>query len=248
MLAELANWKDFENVESKVAILPIGSFEQHGPHLPVTADVIVAYHIARSVEKKLKNSVVVFPPVIYTCSREHTGFPGTVWVGYGTFINYVKFIARGIHRMGFGDILVINGHGGNVEVLGILQRSLNLRNTGLRLHLINTLNYRLVREVFQERELNHADFVESSMIAAIDKNLVELEQLKKLRKEDFKLKNKDVFTLVSTRKATAHGIVETGEPFYDVDTKKGRKLLGLLIEQTIEKTLDAVRNRKSHKA
>lgn len=242
MLADLANWKDFRKVESKVAILPIGSFEQHGPHLPVTADVFLANLVASNIERRLKEKVVLFPPVVYTCSHEHSGFPGTIWVDYGTFVNYVKSIVKCIHRMGFSNILIINGHGGNVDVLGVLQRSVNLRNLGIKLHIINTLNYELAKRVFPGRDLNHADYVESSLLAAIDKELVNLSELRKLKKSDFKLRNKDVFTLVSTRKATSQGIVETGEAFYDVDAKSGRELLNLLIGQATKKVKDIVQD------
>src|SRR5262244_1583471 len=78
ILWEEFNWKDIEKLTTrmKMVIIPIGSCEQHGPHLPLDTDTIDCYEVAKRVSAK--TGVPVIPPLVYGCSQSHGDFPGTL--------------------------------------------------------------------------------------------------------------------------------------------------------------------------
>ncbi|WP_235112681.1 creatininase family protein [Acaryochloris sp. 'Moss Beach'] len=65
-------YKEIENEKPRVAILPIGSFEQHGHHLPMTTDTLIATAISEAIGKL--SNFLLLPPITITCSQEHNGF------------------------------------------------------------------------------------------------------------------------------------------------------------------------------
>jgi creatinine amidohydrolase len=75
-----------DEVFNKISLLPVGSIEQHGPHLPMGTDAIIAEEIAKRVESEFKDDVLLFPTIYYSCSIEHRGLP-YVGVSYITFYN-----------------------------------------------------------------------------------------------------------------------------------------------------------------
>lgn len=105
--------------KSDIAIVPVGSTEQHGRHMPVDNDHYVAFQMAKAVAERLKGkvSVVVCPAIPYGISPHHMGFPGTVTVQTATFIAMMKDISRSLVEHGFRKILFVNGHGGNTAAL-----------------------------------------------------------------------------------------------------------------------------------
>ena len=98
-----------------VVIVPIGSIEQHGPHLPVDNDISIPYHIAvRTAERINEFPVVVAPPVWLGFTHYNMGFYGTLTVRLETFIALLSDLCRSIYANGFERIVLMNGHGGNV--------------------------------------------------------------------------------------------------------------------------------------
>lgn len=101
-------------------IIPVGSTEQHGPHLPLDTDTRIASAVAAAVHERLDASsvggCVVAPPVCYGASGEHEGFPGTVSIGTAALrlllVEYGRSASSWASRLAF-----VNGHGGNVEAL-----------------------------------------------------------------------------------------------------------------------------------
>lgn len=104
-----------------VAVLPIGSFEQHGAFLPLTTDTVVACTIAR--ELAAVHPVQVLPPVTVSCSHEHAEWPGTVSISATTLYAVVRDIADSLRRSGIGSLILVNGHGGNYVLRNIVQES-----------------------------------------------------------------------------------------------------------------------------
>ena len=98
-----------------VVIVPIGSIEQHGPHLPVDNDISIPYHIAiRTAEKFDDFPVIVAPPVWLGFTHYNMGYYGTITVRLETFIALLSDVCRSIYANGFERIILMNGHGGNV--------------------------------------------------------------------------------------------------------------------------------------
>ncbi|UYP18039.1 mycofactocin biosynthesis peptidyl-dipeptidase MftE [Rhodococcus sp. Z13] len=116
MTRELADayWPDIEPGRVTVAV-PVGAFEQHGPHLPLDTDTRIASSVASAVAAALPG-VVVAPPVTYGASGEHEGFPGTVSIGAEAtkllLVEYGRSVCRWAKRVVF-----VNGHGGNAHAL-----------------------------------------------------------------------------------------------------------------------------------
>lgn len=101
----------------KTVLVPTGSVEQHGPHLPVGTDTLIACAIARAVASNL-DGVLVAEPVAYGCSWHHLGLPGTITLRVTTFIAVVVDVCRSLCDQGFTPIL-LNGHGGNRAALDV---------------------------------------------------------------------------------------------------------------------------------
>jgi creatinine amidohydrolase len=113
-----------------VALLPVGSFEQHGPHLPLTTDTLVAAALA--VELAAAYPVRRLPPVTISCSHEHAAWPGTVSISATTLAAIVRDVAASVQHAGASTLVLVNGHGGNY-VLGNLVQEANLGPLGMAL-------------------------------------------------------------------------------------------------------------------
>jgi creatinine amidohydrolase len=112
---------------NRVAVLPVGTVEQHGPHLPLVTDVLTASEMSRLAVERDPSRAVLLPPVYYSFNEHHMDFPGTVAVAGETIINYVTDIGVSLARHGFRKILLVNGHGSNVPFLDIAARNITNR-------------------------------------------------------------------------------------------------------------------------
>ncbi|MEU0240496.1 creatininase family protein [Nocardiopsis sp. NPDC006198] len=103
---------------ARVALLPVGSLEQHGPHLPLVTDTVVACVLARVLAgaRRLR----VLPPVTVGCSHEHAAWPGTVSISAPTLHAVVTDIAA---SLGDTRLVLVNGHGGNHVLANTVQES-----------------------------------------------------------------------------------------------------------------------------
>jgi creatinine amidohydrolase len=120
------SWPEAEKLfgEIDVAILPVGSTEQHGPHNPLGTDHLIAARMAFEVGER--TGVPVLPVVPVGVSAHHRQFPGTLWVPPDVFRGYIKSIVLAAASHGVKKFLIVNGHGGNddslMEVAGELRR------------------------------------------------------------------------------------------------------------------------------
>lgn len=104
-----------------LALLPVGSFEQHGPYLPLATDTVIACTVAR--ELAAAHPALVLPPVTISCSHEHAAWPGTVSVSAATLYAVVTDIAASLRRSGIGRLVLVSGHGGNHVLANVAQES-----------------------------------------------------------------------------------------------------------------------------
>ena len=109
--------------EPALAVLPVGAFEQHGSHLPLATDSLIAGALAAGLADKL--GALLLPALPVSCSQEHAGFPGTVWLGAGTLAAVVGDIRASLAHSGVERLAIVNAHGGNL-VLAHLAREANL--------------------------------------------------------------------------------------------------------------------------
>ena len=102
-------------VPGDVLVVPLGSTEQHGPHLPLSTDTDIAVALANGLADR-RTDVVVAPAVAYGSSGEHAGFPGTLSIGHEGLEMVVVELVRSATET-FKHVLLVNGHGGNVPTL-----------------------------------------------------------------------------------------------------------------------------------
>jgi mycofactocin system creatininase family protein len=119
MLLEDATWPDVEARGGQdLLAIPIGSLEQHGPHLPLNTDTRIAVALAAAL-RALRPDVVVAPPVPYGASGEHAGFPGTLLVNHHVLAALLVELVRSA-RGAFAGVVLISAHGGNSESLSMV--------------------------------------------------------------------------------------------------------------------------------
>ncbi|MCX8161538.1 MAG: creatininase family protein, partial [Candidatus Bathyarchaeota archaeon] len=78
MLSYESREPDISRIKPTVAVQPIGSMEQHGSHLPVSTDTIIAWEVSRALAEKI--GALLLPPIPYSCSIEHSSYESTIWV------------------------------------------------------------------------------------------------------------------------------------------------------------------------
>jgi mycofactocin system creatininase family protein len=116
-----ATWTELGSAAELILVVPLGSTEQHGPHLPISTDTDVAVAVAHRAAA-VRPDVVVAPALPYGSSGEHAGFPGTLSIGQGALEHVVVELVRSADA--FGSVVLVSGHGGNAEPLARAARTL----------------------------------------------------------------------------------------------------------------------------
>jgi creatinine amidohydrolase len=112
-----STWTDADSVETDLALLPVGSTEQHGPHAPLGTDALTAEAVAEAGAAAYDGEVVVAPTIPVGVAEEHRQFSGTLWVSEDTFRDYVRETVTSLAHHGWDRVVLVNGHGGNVAAL-----------------------------------------------------------------------------------------------------------------------------------
>ncbi|PSL56947.1 creatinine amidohydrolase [Saccharothrix carnea] len=113
--------EDVRTRAATVAVLPVGSHEQHGPYLPLATDTVVACTIARAIADA--HPVQLLPPITISCSQEHAAWPGTVSISARTLYAVVRDVADSLRRAGVPHLVLVSGHGGNYVLANVVQES-----------------------------------------------------------------------------------------------------------------------------
>jgi creatinine amidohydrolase len=114
------------------AILPIGSFEQHGPYLPLATETLIACAIASAITEHHNASQL--PPITYSCSHEHASYPGTLSISPTTLAAVVSDIADSLVQQRTTGLIIVNAHGGNAVLTNVVQQA-NQRDGRIRVGL-----------------------------------------------------------------------------------------------------------------
>lgn len=151
--------------KNRLAIIPVGSLEQHGDHLPVSTDSIISEYLARQVAAKV--GAFVFPVIPFGVSFEHSPM-FNISIKHSMLSSLVCDICLSIAANGIKKIVVINGHHGNIGALQYLAQDLHGRVPADV--SVNTLHYwHMMKDQF-----DHAGEVETSLVLAIAPDLVKM--------------------------------------------------------------------------
>ena len=170
--------------ESSVLCWPIGAVEQHGPHLPLNTDVVIAEGFTRLLVSRLGDAFDLWqlPTISVSLSREHEWAPGTMSLSVPTFTALIRETGQQIARaLPARNLLIVNGHGGNRGILEPLMLDLN-RDFGLNCCAVHPLTLSKI-DIDAVVPDVHGAKSETSMMLALAPHLVHRELIAKLEKK-----------------------------------------------------------------
>jgi mycofactocin system creatininase family protein len=161
-------WPELDGPAAVTLLVPVGSTEQHGPHLPLDTDTRIAEAVARGAAARLGEHVLVAPSVSFGASGEHEMFAGTVSIGQDALRSVLVELGRSAGRWA-RRLVFVNGHGGNVGVLRSAVELLRAEGRDVRWHGCGLpAGAGFVRD-------GHAGRTETSLLLALAPELVRLE-------------------------------------------------------------------------
>jgi creatinine amidohydrolase len=212
-----ATWRQVDaTAGAGLLALPLGSLEQHGPHLPLDTDTRIAEAVARGLAAR-RPDVAVAPPVAYGASGEHAAFPGTLLVGHEPLTAMLVELVRSA-RASFRGVVFVNAHGGNEATLAEVARRGAAEGDDV-----------LVWRAAVPGGDAHAGRTETSLLLAIDAGVVRLEVAEPGRTEPIdallpRLRAEGV------RPVSSNGVL--GDPT-GASAEEGRALLDALVADLV---------------
>lgn len=175
---------DFEALETErtVALLPVSAVEQHGPHLPLATDALIADAIAAAALRRLPAgaAVLVLPHQRVGASLEHAEFPGTLSIEHETLLAAWLDLGRSVALAGLRKLVILNTHGGNKALVDLVALKLRAELEMLVVRA-NYTSFGVPDGLFSADELRdglHGGEVETSLMLAVAPELVRREALK----------------------------------------------------------------------
>lgn len=130
-LAELT-WKEVDALSRDVVVLiPTGSLEQHGAHLPLFTDSLLVTAVAESIEARIVDTVLLTPTLWLGASAHHLKFPGSLDAGFDPYMGAIESVIESLLPHGFHRFFVLNGHGGNMSPNDLILRALKKRHPNI---------------------------------------------------------------------------------------------------------------------
>ena len=209
--------------KKQIAIIPVGSIEQHGPHLPISTDSDIVTEISLRFSKKIDG--ILLPTINYGISDEHFPF-FNLSVKKSTLSKMLDDICGSLIKNGISRILIINGHYGNLDSLKDFERKKK------KSRKIKVISYWKC----MDREFDHAGNVETSIMLAISKN-VKMNNAKKgfqtdgMSKQEISKINK--LAQKSFPKVTGNGV--WGDPTKS-SAKLGRKIINEVVNNLVKES------------
>jgi creatinine amidohydrolase len=181
MLLKDLTWPEVKSLDFNklVVLFPTGSFEQHGPHLPLTTDTDIVSAIAESIEHSMTDRVLLLPTLWPGLSTHHMHFPGTMDVPQMVYIPLIIELGKSMSSMGAKKVFFLNGHGGNDTPLRAALRELKTATPETRFVYASywSLAAKTLRDV-RESELGgmgHACEMETSIMLHLHPDRVQLD-------------------------------------------------------------------------
>jgi len=241
MILQKMKWLEVKRNVKKgtIVIVPVGSTEQHGPHLPIDTDIAIPYYVAVKAAEQV--NVIVAPPVNYGYNEKELRFPGTVSVKAQTFINYLFDICDSLTRTGFNKILLLNGHGWNEPMVNTVCHMVNEKADCVCVsitywRLIEDLGGKL-RESEKPGGMGHAGEFETSVQLFLDPKHIDMDKAVKEVIKQTKYTWYDLFISAPVMiaqpwdKLTKSGV--NGNPLL-ATKEKGERFIDAIIERLVK--------------
>jgi len=214
---EKMSWVDAKEAisPSSVCLIPIGSTEQHGPHLNVDTDTHNVYEIALRAAQRLTNTLVS-PPVAFGCSANHINFPGTISLKLETLKEVLKDITQSLVHHNIKKIIFVVGHGGNITVANAAAEELREEMEDILIGVVYIAN--LIIEGYKCLESDiiwHSDEFETSISLYLNPD--EVDMTKAL--DEIPVSPSKFFTF--REESLSKSLISYGLPMTDQCTKSG---------------------------
>jgi len=183
MILSRLTWQDVESLSREIVVLtPTGSLEQHGPHLPLFTDSLIATAVAEAVEKNIPQQILLTPTLWMGASGHHLAFPGTISASFESYEGAITSVVESLLPHGFRKFYFLNGHGGNTEPNGVALRKLKARYGN---SLFGHLGYfSLITDEIAailegpNKDMRHACEAEASLMMHLHPDLVRRDKLR----------------------------------------------------------------------
>jgi creatinine amidohydrolase len=222
---------------ARFAILPVGSFEQHGSYLPLITDTVIACAISRELVSAY--GVFMLSPVTISCSHEHSAWRGTVSISSRTLQAIVDDIYQSVTTSGYQALIVVNAHGGNYVLSNIVQEG---SSQGKSIALFPARDdWKEARHAgnlaTSDHEDMHAGELETSILLHADRELVKIGY----HSADWVANDRRHLLTIGMRGYTRNGVI--GRPSL-ATAEKGKAVLDSLTESftRVLETLDSLRD------
>lgn len=217
------------------AILPLGSTEQHGDHLPFSTDTLIVEHISSIISQKAK--MLLLPSIFYGVSYEHHPL-FNISLDYNVLVDLISNISHSLSKQGIKRVYVINGHHGNLGLLQYVGQNLTIKY-GIGSNFFYFINYWQLLD----QKFDHGGEIETSLMLAISPDLVNMQlsnqgfDTKNERNEELFRKglNMSINNPGGFIKFTKNGI--WGNPDRS-SLEYGREMLSQVIEKILELVTD----------
>jgi len=181
-LGELT-WPEVDALARQVVVLiPTGSLEQHGPHLPLFTDSILATAAAEAVEKRMSEKVLLIPTLWLGASGHHQKFAGSLSASFSSYVGAVTDVVESLLPHGFERYFVLNGHGGNSEPNGMAMRQLKAKYPNFWFGHCGYYSFaeEMAADLLEgpSKKIQHACEAETSLMLHVRPDLVRLDKIR----------------------------------------------------------------------
>lgn len=177
MLSYNSTAKEINEQKPTLAILPVGSTEQHGQHLPTATDTIIAGGIAEEVAKRM--NAYLLPTMPYSTCHEHDGRMGSFTLKSQTLYSVIEDITEALHNQGIHQLAIVLGHGG-IFIANPVIRELNAKYTDMKIVKVDLVQFFTsdkLNSILECKNNLHACEYETSLIYKFREDLVHKEDI-----------------------------------------------------------------------
>ena len=215
--------------QNNVAILPVGSNEQHGPQNPLGTDHLIAKAIAEETAKRA--GVLCLQVIPFGVSSHHKQFWGTICISPKTFKGYVKEACLSLNYYGVKKIVIVNGHGGNLCALMEMARELREKEVFVSIFQWWSAANKLLPDLYKPEEKGHAAAEETSVNLALHPQTVDMNRAVDEEPHKHFVQTEGMTLPLDTMDYTSSGVFGKSTT---ASAEKGQKILEAVVNELVK--------------